>query len=53
VGTIVACFSRLKKSGGDLRIAGANGKAESVMKMTQVDKVICFFPTTDAAAADF
>lgn len=49
VGTIVACLTKLKKAGGDLRIAGACGKAESVLKMTQVDKVIRFFPTVEAA----
>jgi anti-sigma B factor antagonist len=50
VGSIVACLTKLKKAGGDLRIAGACGKAESVLKMTQVDKVIRFFPTVEAAA---
>lgn len=50
VGTIVACLTKLKKAGGDLCIAGACGKAESVLKMTQVDKAIRFFPTVEAAA---
>ncbi len=53
VGTIVACLTKLKKAGGDLRIAGATGKAEAVLKMTQVDQVIRFFPTFEAALADF
>jgi len=52
VGTIVACLTKLKKAGGDLRIACACGKAESVLKMTQVDKVIRFYPTVEAAASD-
>jgi len=53
IGTLVACFSKLKKAGGDMRLAGAAGKVESVLKMTQVDKVVRFFPTVETAAADF
>lgn len=53
IGTLVACFTKLKKAGGDMRVAGAAGKVESVLKMTQVDKVVRFFPTADSAAADF
>lgn len=53
VGQIVKSFSRLKKAGGKLRLAGVKGMAEGVLKMTQVDKVIPIFPTTSAAAEDF
>ena len=53
IGTLVACFSKLKKAGGDMRLAGAAGKVESVLKMTQVDRVVRFFPTAATAAADF
>lgn len=52
VGTIVACLTKLKKAGGDLRIAGAGGKAESVLKMTQMDKVLGMYPDVESAAND-
>lgn len=51
VGTIVACLTKMKKAGGDLRIAGATGKAESVLRMTQMDKIVRFYATAEAAAA--
>jgi anti-anti-sigma factor len=49
IGSVVACLSRLKKAGGELRIAAASGRVLEVLQMTQVDKVVRMFP--DAAAA--
>jgi anti-anti-sigma factor len=53
VGQIVKCYSKLKKSGGGLRLAGVKGMVERVLKMTQVHRVIPIFPTTADAAKDF
>lgn len=53
VGKIVMCFTRLKKSGGDLRLAGVKGMLDGVFKMTQVHKVIGMYPTTKEAAENF
>ena len=53
VGTIVKCISTLKKSGGSLRLAGVNGMIASVLKMTQVDKIIEIYPTAAEAAGNF
>lgn len=53
VGKIVMCYTRLKKSGGDLRLAGVKGMLDGVFKMTQVHKVIGMFPTTAEAAENF
>ncbi len=53
VGRIVACVSKLKKSGGGLRVAGAGGMVEKVLKMTQVDKVVGLYPTAAAASEGF
>lgn len=50
VGTIVTCFSRLKRAGGALRLAGAQGMVEGTLKMTQVHRVIAIFPTAAEAA---
>jgi len=53
VGRIVACVSKLKKSGGALRVAGAGGMVENVLKMTQVDKIVGLYPTATAASEGF
>lgn len=53
VGAIVACFSQVKKSGGTLRVAGAKGMVETVLKLTQIHRAIGFFPTVAEAAANF
>ena len=50
VGTIVTCFSRLKRSGGALRLAGARGMVEGTLKLTQVHRVIGMYPTASDAA---
>jgi anti-sigma B factor antagonist len=53
VGQIVKSFSRLKKSGGTLRLAGARGMVDGALKLTQVHKVIEMYPTVLEAAKDF
>ena len=53
VGQIVKCYSKLKKSGGTLRLAGVKGMVDGVLKLTQVHKVIEIFPTAQEAAKDF
>jgi anti-sigma B factor antagonist len=53
VGQIVKCYSRLKKSGGMLRLAGACAMVEGVLKLTHVNKVIDVYPTASDAAKDF
>ena len=53
VGQIVKAYSKLKKSGGSLKLAGVNGMVERVLKMTQVHRVIPIFPTAADAAKDF
>jgi anti-sigma B factor antagonist len=53
VGQIVKSYSRLKKSGGTLRLAGPTGMVDGVLRLTQVHKVIEIFPTAQEAAKDF
>jgi anti-sigma B factor antagonist len=53
VGKVVMCFSRMKKSGGQLRLAGITGMLDGVFKMTQVHKVIPIFPTVADASQNF
>jgi anti-anti-sigma factor len=53
IGSIVRCFSRLKSSGGYLRLAGCTGMAEASIKLTQLHKVLDLYPTSAAAAENF
>lgn len=53
VGVIVFCAGRLKQSGGELLIAGAQGLVEQVLKVTKVDAIVGMYPTTVAAAEAF
>jgi len=53
IGQIVKSFSKLKKSGGTLRLAGVKGMVDGVLKLTQVHKVIEIFPTAQDAARNF
>ncbi|MGA7624601.1 MAG: STAS domain-containing protein [Candidatus Acidiferrales bacterium] len=50
IGQIVKSFSRLKKSGGTLRLAALSPMVEGVLTMTQVNKVISIYPTVAAAS---
>jgi anti-sigma B factor antagonist len=53
VGQVVKSFARLKKSGGELRLAGVTGMLDGVFKITQVHKVIVMYPTSQAASEGF
>lgn len=53
VGAIVLCFSRMRKAGGLLRLAGAKGMVETVLKLTQIHRAIDMFPSVDDAAGNF
>lgn len=53
IGSIVRCFSRLKSSGGYLRLAGCSGMLESSIKLTQLDKILELYPTAAAASENY
>jgi anti-sigma B factor antagonist len=53
IGIIVMSSGKLKKAGGELRVAGASAHVGEVMKMTNVDQIVVLHPTTAAAAAGF
>lgn len=53
VGQVVKSFTRLKKSGGDLRLAGVTGMLGGVFRMTQVHKIIAMYPTPQDASEGF
>ena len=53
IGTIVRCLTKLKKSGGKLRIATAQPMIQYSLKMTKLDTLIEMFPSVDEAAEGF
>jgi anti-sigma B factor antagonist len=53
VGQIVKSFTKVRKSGGTLRLAGVRGMVDSVLKMTQLNRAIEIFPTAAEAAKSF
>ena len=53
VGTIVMCSAKLRKSAGEMRIAGAHGVVEELLKLTRVDQTCGFYTSATAAAQGF
>jgi anti-sigma B factor antagonist len=53
IGILMMCHARLKKAGGALRIAGAQGMVEATLDMTSVNKIVSLYPTAAEAAQGF
>jgi anti-anti-sigma factor len=53
VGILVVSQAKIKKEGGELRMSGATGVVEEILKMTSVDKLVHIYPTAAEAAANF
>jgi anti-anti-sigma factor len=53
IGSVARCFSRLKSSGGYLRLSGCTGMTEASIKLTQLHKVLDLFPSAAAAAENY
>lgn len=53
VGIIVMCEGKVRKVGGEVRIAGATGLVRDTLVMTHVDRLVKLFPTASEAAKDF
>lgn len=53
VGIIVMCHAKLRKAGGNLRIAGPQGIVLDTLLMTHVDRLVQFFPSAPQAAQSF
>ena len=52
IGMLVSCLTKVKKSGGDLRMAGANPRIQRIFKMTGVDQLMRTFATVAEAVAE-
>jgi anti-sigma B factor antagonist len=53
IGILVMSAGQVKEGGGELRVAGASGHVEQVLKMTSVHQIVGLYPTTVAAATGF
>lgn len=51
VGALVACLTKIKKAGGELRIAGASQRIQRILSMTGVDRMTTLYPNVAAAVA--
>ena len=52
-GTIVMCAGKLKKAGGELRVAGATGMVEEIAHSSQIAKIVPFHASVAEAAVCF
>jgi anti-anti-sigma factor len=50
LGKLVNCFSRVKKEGGTLCLAGTSGMIEGVLKLAHADRFLKSYPTSREAA---
>lgn len=53
IGSMVRCLTKLKESGGGLRIAGAQSMIDFSLKLTKVNKIIEMFGTVEEAQTGF
>jgi anti-sigma B factor antagonist len=53
LGALVSCLKKARQAGGDLRIAGPAPQAQTVFKLTNLDRILKTVPTADVAAAAF
>ena len=51
IGTLVSCLTQIKKSGGEMRLAGANPRIQRLFSMTGVDKLLTLYSSVSEAAA--
>lgn len=53
VGIIVMCEGKVRKAGGEVRIAGPVGLVHDTLIMTHVDRIVRIFSTTVEATQNF
>jgi anti-sigma B factor antagonist len=52
-GTIVLCAGKLRKVGGELRVAGAKGIVAEIAHSSQIPRIVPFHGTVEDAVANF
>jgi len=53
IGALISCVTSMRNAGGDVRLSNLNSKMQSIMSMTQLDKVFQVFNTIDLAVQSF
>lgn len=53
IGIIVMSAGKVKKAGGELRVAGASAHVEEVLRMTNIDQLVVLHPSAGNAAVGF
>lgn len=53
IGTLVRCYSKLKNSGGFLRLSGCTGMIECSLKLAQLHKVLEIYPNNALAVENY
>ena len=53
IGIVAMCSGKMKKAGGELRVAGATGVVEDVLKLTHMEAIVNLHGTTEEAVASF
>jgi anti-sigma B factor antagonist len=53
VGAVVMCSAKLRKCGGELRLCGAWGAVEQLLKLTRVSQIIGHYINQAAATQEF
>jgi anti-anti-sigma factor len=51
IGRFIDTYGRLKKTGGEMRLAGVEGAVRETFRLTRLDRVFSFYPTVEAACA--
>jgi anti-sigma B factor antagonist len=51
IGTLVSCLTKVRKAGGELKVAGANPRIRRIFGMTGVESLLPMFDTVAAASA--
>ena len=51
IGALVTCLLHVRKTGGDLALAGVQGKARMVIELARADRIFTHYPTVAAALA--
>jgi len=51
VGMLVSCLTKLKKAGGEMKVAGANPRIRRIFSMTGVESMMSMYDTVAAATA--
>jgi anti-sigma B factor antagonist len=53
VGIIVMCEGKVRKAGGELRVAGPTGIVNETLTLTRVNRLVRVFPNASEAMRDF